>query len=51
MEGTAKTPEEIDTLVTELKKIDCFHKDVNNGTLETVGDRKKFRITINAQCM
>ena len=51
MEGTVKTPEEVDLLVGELKKIDCFHKDVTNGTLETVGDRKKFRITINAQCM
>jgi general secretion pathway protein L len=51
MSGTAKTPEEIDLLVGELKKIQCF-KDVNRGPTET-GDNgvKKFRLTINAQCM
>jgi general secretion pathway protein L len=50
--GTAKTPEEIDLLVGELKKIDCFNKDVNRGPTET-GDNgvKKFRLTINSQCM
>ncbi len=51
LEGTAKTPEEVDSLVGELKKIDCFHKDVTNGALETVGELKKFHVTINAQCM
>jgi len=51
LEGTAKTSEEVDLLVGELKKIDCFHKDVNPGALESVGDKKKFRLTINAQCM
>jgi hypothetical protein len=51
MQGTAKTPDEIDLLVTELKKIDCF-KDVQRGPTET-GENgvKKFRLTISAQCM
>ena len=51
LEGTVKTSEEVDLLVGELKKIDCFHKDVTPGALETIGDKKKFRLTINAQCM
>ena len=52
MSGTAKTPEEIDLLVGELKKIDCFNKEVNRGPTET-GENgvKKFKLTINAQCM
>ncbi len=50
--GTAKSPEEIDLLVTELKKVECFNKEVNRGATET-GDNgiKKFKLTINAQCM
>jgi Tfp pilus assembly PilM family ATPase len=50
--GTAKTPEEIDLLVVELKKVDCFNKEVNRGQMET-GENgvKKFKLTINAQCM
>jgi general secretion pathway protein L len=51
MSGTAKAPEEVDLLVGELKKIDCFHKDVSSGSLETVGEAKKFQLTINSQCM
>jgi general secretion pathway protein L len=51
LSGTAKAPEEVDALVTELKKIDCFHKDVQSGSLETVGEAKKFQLTINSQCM
>jgi general secretion pathway protein L len=51
MSGTAKAPEEVDSLVGELKKIDCFHKDVSSGSLETVGEAKKFQLTINSQCM
>jgi Tfp pilus assembly PilM family ATPase len=52
LSGTAKSPEEIDLLVSELKKIDCFNKEVNKGALET-GENgvKKFRLTINSQCM
>ncbi len=50
--GTAKSPEEIDLLVSELKKVECFNKEVNRGATET-GDNgvKKFKLTINAQCM
>ena len=50
-QGTAKTPEEIDALVTELKKVDCF-KNIERGPTET-GDNgvKKFRLTIHHQCM
>jgi general secretion pathway protein L len=51
MSGTAKTPEEVDALVAELKKIECF-KDVTRGPSET-GENgvKKFKLTISAQCM
>ena len=50
--GTTKTAEEIDLLVGELKKVDCFNKEVNRGATNT-GDHgeKKFTLTINAQCM
>jgi len=50
MSGTTKTPEEIDLLVTELKKSDCF-KEIQRGATE-VGDNgvRKFRLTINPQC-
>jgi len=52
LSGQAKSPEEIDLLVAELKKIDCFNKEVNKGALET-GENgvKKFHLTINSQCM
>jgi hypothetical protein len=51
MSGTAKTPEEIHSLVGELRKIECF-KDVDQGPTEP-GDNgtKKFRLTIPTQCM
>jgi hypothetical protein len=50
--GTTKTAEEIDLLVSELKKVDCFNKEVNRGPTNT-GDHgeKKFALTINPQCM
>jgi general secretion pathway protein L len=53
IDGSAKTPEEIDLLVGELKKIECFNKEVSRGPTET-GDNgvKKFKLTINSpQCM
>jgi general secretion pathway protein L len=51
MTGTAKTGEEIDLLVTELKKIECF-KEPQRGPTETgEGGVKKFRITIPSGCM
>ncbi|MEO6773782.1 MAG: pilus assembly protein PilM [Kofleriaceae bacterium] len=51
LSGQAKSPEEIDLLVGELKKIVCF-KEFNKGALET-GENgvKKFHLTINSQCM
>jgi general secretion pathway protein L len=49
--GTAKTPEEIDLLVGELKKITCF-KEPQRGPTETgEGGVKKFKITIPTSCM
>jgi general secretion pathway protein L len=51
IDGTAKTSQEVDTLVGELKKIDCFHKEVNPGSLDPVGDLKKFHLSINSYCM
>jgi len=51
MSGTAKTPEEIHALATELKKIECF-KDIEQGPLDVVDNGlRKFSFTINSQCM
>jgi Tfp pilus assembly PilM family ATPase len=51
MSGTAKTGEEIDLLVTELKKITCF-KEIQRGATETgEGGVKKFKLTIPTTCM
>jgi Tfp pilus assembly PilM family ATPase len=50
MTGTAKTGEEIDLLVSELKKITCF-KEIQRGATETgEGGVKKFRLTIPTAC-
>jgi general secretion pathway protein L len=51
IQGTAKTSDEIDLLVSNLKKVDCF-KDVQPGPTDT-GENgvKKFRLTISSQCM
>lgn len=52
MNGSAKTVEEIQLLVTELKKVECFNKKLNQGPTETDSSgAKKFRLTIDAQCM
>jgi general secretion pathway protein L len=51
MTGTAKTGEEIDLLVAELKKITCF-KEIQRGATETgEGGVKKFKLTIPSTCM
>lgn len=50
LEGLAKTPEEIDSIVSELKKVECF-KDVQRGSTDAEGERKRFRLTITAACM
>lgn len=51
MDGTVKTPEELDLLVSELKTIKCF-KDVQRGPTSS-GDNNtlRFKLTIPAQCM
>jgi hypothetical protein len=48
--GTAKTPKEIDDLVAELKKIECF-KEPQRGPTEASGELTKFKITIPSGCM
>ncbi len=51
LQGSAKTSEEIDLLVAELKKVECF-KDIQPGPTETGENNvKKFRLTISMQCM
>ena len=51
MTGSAKTAEEIDLLVTELKGIKCF-KEIQRGATETgEGGVKKFKLTIPTTCM
>jgi general secretion pathway protein L len=51
MTGTAKTAEEIDLLVKQLKEIKCF-KEVTPGTQELgEGGVKKFKLTIPHACM
>lgn len=52
LNGSAKTVEEIQLLVSELKKVECFNKKLNQGPTETDSNgAKKFRLTIDAQCM
>ena len=51
MQGTAKTSEEIDLLVAELKKIDCF-KEIQRGPTETGrGRRQEVQVDHPQQCM
>jgi len=50
LSGTAKTPKEIDDLVAELKKIECF-KEPQRGPTESAGESVKFKITIPSGCM
>jgi Tfp pilus assembly PilM family ATPase len=51
IEGTVKTPEELDLLQAELKSIKCF-KEVNRGPTTTEKDgAKKFKFNIVAACM
>jgi Tfp pilus assembly PilM family ATPase len=48
--GIAKTPKEIDDLVVELKKIECF-KEPQRGNTDTSDQGTKFRLTIPSNCM
>jgi len=51
LDGTVKTPEELDLLVAELKTIKCF-KEVQRGpTSSGENNALKFKLTIPAQCM
>jgi general secretion pathway protein L len=51
MSGSVKTAEEIDLLVTELKKVACF-KEIQRGATETgENGTKKFKLTIPTTCM
>jgi general secretion pathway protein L len=50
MDGTVKTPEELDLLVAELKKVTCF-KEIQRGPTSGETGALKFKLTIPAQCM
>ncbi|MBA3394481.1 MAG: pilus assembly protein PilM [Deltaproteobacteria bacterium] len=51
IDGSVKTPEELDSLVAELKTIKCF-KDVQRGpTSSGENNTLKFKLTISSQCM
>ncbi len=50
--GTTKKSEEIDLLITELKKIECFKNNVTRGPTDTLNNGvQRFKLTITAQCM
>jgi Tfp pilus assembly PilM family ATPase len=50
--GTTKSSEEIDLLISEIKKIDCFKNNVTRGPTDTLPTgAKRFKLTITAQCM
>jgi general secretion pathway protein L len=50
--GTTKSAEEIDLLIGEIKKIECFKNNVTRGPTDTLPSGvKRFKLTITAQCM
>ena len=50
--GTTKSAEEIDLLITEIRKIECFKNNVTRGPTDTLPNGvKRFKLTITAQCM
>ena len=49
--GTTKKPEEIDLLITELKKIECFKNNLTRGSTDTLPNGVRFKLTVNAQCL
>jgi general secretion pathway protein L len=49
--GTTKKPEEIDLLITELKKVECFKNNLTRGSTDTLPNGVRFKLTITAQCM
>jgi len=49
LSGTTKKSEEIDLLVTELKKIECFKNNVSPGSIDTLPNGvQRFKLTITA---
>ncbi|HEX7840433.1 MAG TPA: hypothetical protein VF469_23300, partial [Kofleriaceae bacterium] len=52
LSGTTKSSEEIDLLITELKKIECIKNNLSRGPTDTLANGvKRFKLTITAQCM
>jgi general secretion pathway protein L len=50
--GTTKSAEEIDLLISEIKKIECFKNNLTRGPTDTLPSGvKRFKLTITAQCM
>ena len=50
--GTTKSAEEIDLLISEIRKIECFKNNVTRGPTDTLpSGAKRFKLTITAQCM
>jgi len=50
--GSTKSSEEIDLLITELRKIECFKTNLTRGPTETLANgNKRFKLTITAPCM
>jgi Tfp pilus assembly PilM family ATPase len=51
LEGTVKTPEELDLLQAELKSIKCFEQVTRGPTTTEKDGVKKFKFNIVAKCM
>jgi Tfp pilus assembly PilM family ATPase len=51
LSGMTKKAEEIDVLIAELKKIDCFKNNVTRGPTDTTPNGVRFKLTITAQCL
>jgi general secretion pathway protein L len=50
--GTTRSAEEIDLLISEIRKIECFKNNVTRGPTDTLpSGAKRFKLTITAQCM
>ncbi len=50
--GTTKSSDEIDLLVNELKKVDCFKDGLNRGPTDNLPNgSKRFKLTITANCL
>jgi len=51
LSGTTKKAEEIDVLIAELRKIECFKNNVTRGPTDTTPNGVRFKLTITAHCM